>query len=177
MTRAEPVQNFGEVAACLFLNEQCRHKKAHIDRRNPLRHIQQRIAKRKTEVLLFERRAKLARDRFRRFFRDHFKARRERVACANGTAKQIERLRESFFKCAKPLLPQVHHDAVRHRAEAKSDQYANRKNRNEKSGSRPCVPRQRHALIKMSLPAFIVSPACEIFSCNRTDHDQCSISR
>ena len=32
-------------------------------------------------------------------------------------------------------------------------------------------------MIRTSLPAFIFRPACEMRSCKRIDHDQCSIRR
>jgi hypothetical protein len=46
-----------------------------------------------------------------------------------------------------------------------------------KSPTMTVVPRNKQALIRISFPAFIVSPACEIRSCRRIDHDQCIIKR
>src|ERR1700746_1069366 len=71
------VQDLRQVSAGLLLDHQSRDKETHVDNRNTLGHVQQRIPEREPKILFLKSRTELACDRFRRVLGNHLETGRE----------------------------------------------------------------------------------------------------
>ena len=90
----EVLENLGQVAARLALDQDRGREEPDVEQRHADRQVVERVLQRQTEVLLVERLAELGSDRLRHLVGDHLQAGRERVAGLERARNQVERLRE-----------------------------------------------------------------------------------
>src|SRR5215213_5935054 len=97
------IQDLGEVAADLPLDEYGRYQDSHIHQIYPVSHAEQRVLQRQPESLLLEHPAELAGYRFGSIIRGHLEAGRERVTSTEGPAYQVNRFGQQLLKGVEPL--------------------------------------------------------------------------
>ncbi len=102
------VENLGQVAAGIALDEDGGHEETHVENRDAHRHFIQRVTKRQAVVLLVERLLELRTDRFRQFVGDHAERRLKRLSGADGAGQQVERLGKLLFEAFQPAGPAIH---------------------------------------------------------------------
>ena len=110
------VEDFGQVAAGVALDEDRRHEEPHVENRDARGHLVQRVAQREAEVLLIERLLELRADRIGHLLRDHAERRLERVSRPDGPRHQIERLGEVLFELLQSRRSAVDQPGKRRRA-------------------------------------------------------------
>src|SRR4029453_9481127 len=106
----EVVENLGEVAASLPLNQDGSDEEPHIQMRYSLGQLVQRVLQRKTEVLLIEGLLELDADGCRQFVRAHAHRRLKRMSSANRSRQQVERLRKLLLEslhARAAAIPQI----------------------------------------------------------------------
>ena len=108
----EVIEDFGEVAASFALQHHGRDKELHVDQGHALGEIDEGIANRHAEFLLFVELAELARDRFGYLVGNHFEGGSKRVPGANGSGQCVDGFRKKFLELLEALIPTVRNVGV-----------------------------------------------------------------
>ena len=111
----EVVEDLGEVAAGLALDQDGGDEEPHVDERHALAQVAERVLERDAEVLLLERLLELRADGIRRLVGDHAHGGRERVAGPDGARQQIESLGELLLEPGHATGALAHQHQDRHR--------------------------------------------------------------
>ena len=92
------IQNFGQIAARLLLHQHGCHQKTQIFGWHTVCHLQQRIAQRKSEILLAEDDIEFRGHAGAGLLRQHLNGGAERMARAQGSRHQINRVRKPLVE-------------------------------------------------------------------------------
>ena len=97
------VENLGQVATRLALNQNRRDEEAGVEQQHSTRELLQGIGQRHAIVLLVVEQLELGPDRLRHFFSDHRQTGRERVAGLERPRDERQRLGKLFLELQHPL--------------------------------------------------------------------------
>src|SRR5213593_4749230 len=110
----EVIKNFSQIAAGFALQHYRGDKKFHVHQGNAFGEVQQRIAHRQAEFLLFEKLAEFGRDWLANFVGDQLQRTGERVASTYCARQGIDRFGKQFLELLKALAATVGSERVRH---------------------------------------------------------------
>src|SRR6266566_9195882 len=110
----EVIKNFRQIAASFALQHYRSDKELHVYQRNTFSEVQQCIAHRQAEFLLFKKLTEFGRDWLANFVGDQLQRTSERVASTYCARQGIDRFGKQFLKFLEALAATIGSEGVRH---------------------------------------------------------------